>query len=574
MKKSNVLAIALSAGLVLGGAYVSDANVAYAAEDQAQSKEELEKELEVAKAQLAKRQAELEEAKSSINNTAYKRRVDNAQVALDQAKASTGEAQSALAAAQAAKTSADSAVEGQKVMVSRIKRRIAEDDTPQNQRRLVLQEEKLAQLQAEADLAASSLAEAEAAANSVNAGVESAEAELTTANAKLEQYKAHTLKAYEDNVAQAQRRVDNAQAALDAAPEISEEAEENNVNGYKTKKAAREAGIEERNRVWGENPKTHKVVAEMGANGRWFYTINPILVNPNDTDGYETEEEAINAAKEALEDDPINNSYNVSQRADGRWVYVLSATDPEESQEEKEEFIIKGHIYRPYESKSFADFTIDSKNYDNDFSKTVSAAYDYVNTAYGTKYRVEVADGGYTLNFHLLEEEIALTPLEPSEEIEKETPWSPLVPAKKHDTDITPNPGHVIIPSETIEDETTEPSEDKPSVDRDKEQEAKDLTDKLNKITKEIEDTLIENEKNIDDKKPSEEEKPSNEKPSEEKPAKENKPTADENKVEKKVVAKKVAKHDNPKTGVVAMSSVVSTLAISMTGIVATRKKK
>ena len=33
-------------------------------------------------------------------------------------------------------------------------------------------------------------------------------------------------------------------------------------------------------------------------------------------------------------------------------------------------------------------------------------------------------------------------------------------------------------------------------------------------------------------------------------------------------------KSDNPKTGVGAMTSVVSTLAISMAGIVATRKKK
>lgn len=33
-------------------------------------------------------------------------------------------------------------------------------------------------------------------------------------------------------------------------------------------------------------------------------------------------------------------------------------------------------------------------------------------------------------------------------------------------------------------------------------------------------------------------------------------------------------KSDNPKTGVGAMTSVVSTLAISMAGIVATRKRK
>lgn len=510
MKNNKVLAVALSAGLVLGGAYALDANnnVAYAAEPSA-TKAELEKQIADAKTQKLELDKKKAQCNNAINYRADSRKSDD----LSEEK-----------------------LKEYDQLDARDRAEIEELD-----KKMAVIDQTIANLKAQLDAADKKDEEPKE------------KSEDSSEEAEWNGYDDDYNREWKD----ASREQDE-KLAKEKAEDSSQEAEENNVNGYKTKQAARAAGIEERNRVWGENPKTHKVVAEMGANGRWFYTINPILVNPNDTDGYETEEEAIIAAKEALEDDPINKSYSVSQRADGRWVYVLSATDPEESQDEKEEFVIKGHIYRPYESESFADFTINSKNYDNDFSKTVSAAYDYVNTAYGTKYRVEVADGGYTLNFHLLEEEIALTPLEP---------------AKKHDTDITPNPGHVIIPSETIEDETTKPSEDKPSVDEDKEQKAKDYIEQLDKITKEIQDTLIENEKNIDDKKPSEEEKPSHEKTSEEKPAKENKPAVSENKVEKKVVAKKVAKHDNPKTGVVAMSSVVSTLAISMAGIVATRKK-
>ena len=537
MKNNKVLAVALSAGLVLGGAYALDANnnVAYAAEPSA-TKAELEKQIADAKSQRLELDKKKAQCNNAINYRAGLRKSDDL---------------------------SDEKLNEYDQLDAKDRAEIEELD-----KKIAVIDQTIANLKAQLNAADKKDEEPKEKPEDSSEEVEwngydddynrewkdaSREQDEKLAKEKSEESSEEETEwnGYDDEYtrkwAEASRKQDEELAKKKSEESSEEETEWNGYDDEYTRKWA-EASREQDKKIAEAKLNEAKSAAKAIVDSN----VEAKNITKEEGESYKTRIDAANSKEEI--NAILKEIYNKYKG-------------------EKEEFIIKGHIYRPYESKSFADFTIDSKNYDNDFSKTVSAAYDYVNTAYGTKYRVEVADGGYTLNFHLLEEEIALTPLEPSEEIEKETPWSPLVPAKKHDTDITPNPGHVIIPSETIEDETTEPSEDKPSVDRDKEQEAKDLTDKLNKITKEIEDTLIENEKNIDDKKPSEEEKPSNEKPSEEKPAKENKPTAGENKVEKKVVAKKVAKHDNPKTGVVAMSSVVSTLAISMAGIVATRKK-
>ena len=52
--------------------------------------------------------------------------------------------------------------------------------------------------------------------------------------------------------------------------------------------------------------------------------------------GYATRQEAEDAAKEALKNDPINGTYTVSQGADGRWHYVLApaATDGTDGEED------------------------------------------------------------------------------------------------------------------------------------------------------------------------------------------------------------------------------------------------
>ena len=106
-----------------------------------------------------------------------------------------------------------------------------------------------------------------------------------------------------------------------------------------------------------------------------------------------------------------------------------------------------------------------------------------------------------------------------------------------------------------------EKPEEKPSEDIDK------LIKDIEQGTQDIKDTLIENEKNQkeEEKKPEEDKKPEdNKKPEDKKPAEK----------EKEVVAPKAApKTNNPKTGVAGMSAVAGTLAISMAGIVATRKK-
>ena len=53
-------------------------------------------------------------------------------------------------------------------------------------------------------------------------------------------------------------------------------------------------------------------------------------------EGASSKEEAIKAAKKALENDPINKSYDVKQGADGKWYYVLSPIEKEDGKVESE----------------------------------------------------------------------------------------------------------------------------------------------------------------------------------------------------------------------------------------------
>ncbi|MGX7145463.1 DUF5633 domain-containing protein [Facklamia languida] len=63
-----------------------------------------------------------------------------------------------------------------------------------------------------------------------------------------------------------------------------------------------------------------------GADGKYRYVLKPATVIPED---YATEEEAEAAALEALADDEINNAYEIVQTADGRYVYLLSIKEEE-----------------------------------------------------------------------------------------------------------------------------------------------------------------------------------------------------------------------------------------------------
>lgn len=59
------------------------------------------------------------------------------------------------------------------------------------------------------------------------------------------------------------------------------------------------------------------------------------VVKENNEVGFATKEDAEKAAKEALKDDKINNSYNVSQGKDGKYYYVLSPVIEETKKKEQ-----------------------------------------------------------------------------------------------------------------------------------------------------------------------------------------------------------------------------------------------
>ncbi|WP_148131672.1 albumin-binding GA domain-containing protein [Finegoldia magna] len=77
-----------------------------------------------------------------------------------------------------------------------------------------------------------------------------------------------------------------------------------------------------------------------GADGRYYYVLKienadeeePGEDTPEVQEGYATYEEAEAAAKEALKEDKVNNSYEVVQGADGRYYYVLKIEAKEDEQ--------------------------------------------------------------------------------------------------------------------------------------------------------------------------------------------------------------------------------------------------
>ena len=131
------------------------------------------------------------------------------------------------------------------------------------------------------------------------------------------------------------------------SPEVVEETttpettEENKVEGFDTKEAAEAAAKKAL-----ETDKVNKsFTVSQGANGKWFYVLSPVEAEkPADPkpetpelDGYATKEEAEAAAKKALETDPVNKSFTVSQGANGRWYYVLSPVEAERPADPKPE---------------------------------------------------------------------------------------------------------------------------------------------------------------------------------------------------------------------------------------------
>ena len=162
---------------------------------------------------------------------------------------------------------------------------------------------------------------------------------------------------------------------------------------------------------------------------------------------------------------------------------------------------------------------------------------------------------------------------------------SPVLPEDKEDK----KDDSVVIPVEDKEEDSVvvpveDKEEDKEDTTTSKEVDdlIKELDDRTEEIQKELEkiDSTItdDNQKPVDDKKPSDEDKkPSNEdddanaQPSKDK--KDKVVVKDIIKEVKEAVRVPAASHNNPKTGVADLSAVAGTLAISMAGIVATRKK-
>lgn len=153
-------------------------------------------------------------------------------------------------------------------------------------------------------------------------------------------------------------------------------------------------------------------------------------------------------------------------------------------------------------------------------------------------------------------------------------------------TPVNPSPAPVVDPITPVNPINpvgpVDPADDEPVVDttsKEVDDLIKELDDRTEEIQKELEkiDSTItddnqkpadEDKKPVDDKKPSNEDDDANAQPSKDKVV-----VKDIIKEVKEAVRVPAASHNNPKTGVADLSAVAGTLAISMAGIVATRKK-
>ena len=177
-------------------------------------------------------------------------------------------------------------------------------------------------------------------------------------------------------------------------------------------------------------------------------------------------------------------------------------------------------------------------------------------------------------------------PVKPTPDV---TPVDPIIDF----TPVNPSPAPVVDPITPVVPikpvNPVGPTDDEPVVDttsKEVDDLIKELDDRTEEIQKELEkiDSTItddnqkpadEDKKPVDDKKPSDEDKkPSNEDDdANAQPSKDKVVVKDIIKEVKEAVRVPAASHNNPKTGVADLSAVAGTLAISMAGIVATRKK-
>ncbi|MDU7433011.1 MAG: DUF5633 domain-containing protein [Anaerococcus vaginalis] len=107
-------------------------------------------------------------------------------------------------------------------------------------------------------------------------------------------------------------------------PEKPGEKPEETKNGFDTEREARIAA----EKALENDPVNKSYTITQGADGKYYYQLSP--VEEGLEIGYETREEAEAAAKEALENDPINNAYEVNQGADGRYYFRLFYKEKED----------------------------------------------------------------------------------------------------------------------------------------------------------------------------------------------------------------------------------------------------
>ena len=113
-------------------------------------------------------------------------------------------------------------------------------------------------------------------------------------------------------------------------PEKPGETPEETKNGFDTEREARIAA----EKALENDPVNKSYTITQGADGKYYYQLSP--VEKGLEIGYETREEAEAAAKEALENDPINNAYEVNQGADGRYYFRLFYKEEEQKPGEKD----------------------------------------------------------------------------------------------------------------------------------------------------------------------------------------------------------------------------------------------
>lgn len=302
--------------------------------------------------------------------------------------------------------------------------------------------------------------------------------------------------------------------------------------------------------------KTVNLVLTLENGDTLVYTINGVNKNgeipeekpeekpENNENGYKTKEAAEKAAQEALKNDPVNKSYTISQNADGRFIYALTPYEKIDVDDEEPE--VPETDEKP-------------ENNENGFKTkeaAIKAGEEALPDDMKDNFKVTAdqgANGRWFYRFEVKEEEKP-TP-KPDPNPDKPNPDKPVVP------DYPANP---VVPGTTSDsdDETEVGTDDKVEEENEDENKAKDLIEKITKNTKEIEKILKENEANQEgnDKK----EDPTKD------PEKETDKEKDNKNEEKQAPAKK---HSNPKTGVVSMAPIVASFAISMSSLVALRKK-